>query len=775
MAADDLVLDMIKTHSRYDVPEDITLSCHDVPECSDFARGIRRSSRPVEPVKPIEKEVNGSLKDANSSDWPGEQTEQTDWPTESSEIPDWSKQKIDSFADFKERAFLDTWEYEGTRCNLSNEESTDNRTTDEEELNSHGTSQKDPGNHVSDQKDPANHLIGQDATTDNATLKFKGDGSQSELRTSGIGRPVVEVEDDWWDGEGRPTGERWPPLGASDDRVEDGCSYDSWYRQGRSCEGDDGVGAAERERLRQLEEEQDQLSNSLMALTSHFAQVQFRLKQIVHASPEQKEELLSQLEEFANRGIPDMRAPSAVGVAGKEGTEGDGEQTDSMSTMEKQKELISQLKQQLDDLELYVYETGEGGPPQAQVMERQRVIIEQLKDRLNLNVDETDKLTLEDLRQQVDRNVRELINPLKMKEQLVAQLQTQISDLERFIDFLQGEGGGVRGARLPPRPMTTPPKAAASGGDARSQEKRSRAEQKKEQHKSEAEQLRRETASVVERATTLLNMLSFGCGENGRTKFRRNTLKKTPQGSHYGDIRAALELAVVQVEESIRPDPCGDSDQTSDSEAEVEGEEGNVGLGARAEVTMAVRKHLTPALRDLMQHGLMPVGQSQSLVPFLSCLPHPPSHRPSKLMHAWDLILQYYHLKKGHQYNRTPARRLSQSFNLEITGGGVVTNKQSLLGVIGSIISTHTPLKRSFDSHLKAFVSSALNQKKLVVWLRLIFRTQALMEQFYQPWSYASLTGFEDALRSLDRLTPHNFRLPVDLAVRPFQNMRDAF
>lgn len=45
--------------------------------------------------------------------------------------------------------------------------------------------------------------------------------------------------------------------------------------------------------------------------------------------------------------------------------------------MSRQKELISQLKQQLDDLELYVYETGEGGPPQAQVMERQRVIIGQ--------------------------------------------------------------------------------------------------------------------------------------------------------------------------------------------------------------------------------------------------------------------------------------------------------------------------------------------------------------------------------------------------------------
>lgn len=32
----------------------------------------------------------------------------------------------------------------------------------------------------------------------------------------------------------------------------------------------------------------------------------------------------------------------------------------------------------------------------------------------------------------------QLVNPLKMKEQLVTQLKTQIMDLERFINFLQG-------------------------------------------------------------------------------------------------------------------------------------------------------------------------------------------------------------------------------------------------------------------------------------------------------------------------------------------------
>ena len=43
------------------------------------------------------------------------------------------------------------------------------------------------------------------------------------------------------------------------------------------------------EQLERLEKEQEQLNSSLLALTTHFAQVQFRLKQIVNSEPEQKE------------------------------------------------------------------------------------------------------------------------------------------------------------------------------------------------------------------------------------------------------------------------------------------------------------------------------------------------------------------------------------------------------------------------------------------------------------------------------------------------------
>ena len=36
--------------------------------------------------------------------------------------------------------------------------------------------------------------------------------------------------------------------------------------------------------------------------------------------------------------------------------------------------------------------------------------------------------------------------------------------------------------------------------------------------------------------------VTLGCG--GAETFRKNTLKKTPKGTHFGDLRAKLELAV---------------------------------------------------------------------------------------------------------------------------------------------------------------------------------------------------------------------------------------
>ena len=59
--------------------------------------------------------------------------------------------------------------------------------------------------------------------------------------------------------------------------------------------------------------------------------------------------------------------------------------------------------------------------------------------RLNLNMDNIDKLSEDELKREVDAAVGNLVTPLKMKSHLINQLKTQIEDLEMYIEFLQGE------------------------------------------------------------------------------------------------------------------------------------------------------------------------------------------------------------------------------------------------------------------------------------------------------------------------------------------------
>lgn len=547
----------------------------------------------------------------------------------------------------------------------------------------------------------------------------------------------------------RPS-ERWAPVGSSE--------IDDPWDDPETCS------LSEFERMRHLEEEQEQLNTSLVALTTHFAQVQFRLRQIVNASQEEKEELLKELEEFAFRGIPDLRAcQTGVGILLAETEQEQEEKLEQQR--QKQKELIQQLKEQLEDLEKYAFETGDAGMPSSMLLERQSVIIEQLKEKLPLNLDELDLLNPDDLRRKIDQAVRDMVNPVKMKEQLVSQLKTQITDLERFIQFIQGEGSDgkprctcncpVHG-KLDAFHSETSSECFASTRKYKDQLRRAHKESQEAQHK------------ILRRMLALLHMFAltqFGCGRRG---FQRNLMKRTPKGNHWGDLRARLEVAVNQVLELMgkQESQCVDSDYTSDSEDAP-------AVLCNEKLTSAVRKDLATALRDLMQHGLMEIGQSSSLVP-LGCFALRSASAPS-LLHAWDLVLKYYEIKNGAQFNASPVRKLSESFNLDIVAPTTESPKHALLTAVHNVISSHTPLKRSYDSHFKAFVCAALNEKRLVAWLKLLFKCKPLVERYYVHWSYVRKTGFDDALRSLDRLAAFDFDLPVDLAVRQLQNIKDAF
>jgi len=190
------------------------------------------------------------------------------------------------------------------------------------------------------------------------------------------------------------------------------------------------------------------------------------------------------------------------------------------------------------------------------------------------------------------------------------------------------------------------------------------------------------------------------------------------------DLRARLELAVDHMLEACSKAECVTS-ATTEEETDKE-EEANDGveleyLMCSPAVTHVARRELAPALRDLMQHGLHEGGghsSALSLMPFAGCMsgrrarssPSSPDGGPESsagMRHAWDVVLAYYRLRKGAEFNLQPQRRLSDSFGLDLAGGSN-GNRSSLLAAIGRILRTHGPYKRSADAHFKAFVCEGL-------------------------------------------------------------------
>ncbi|XP_043392637.1 RUN domain-containing protein 1 isoform X2 [Chelonia mydas] len=509
-------------------------------------------------------------------------------------------------------------------------------------------------------------------------------------------------------------GERWAPVGAVAE-AEAG-------EAGAPGGSGPGSPAGSPRSLPRLRAERRRLHGALLALVSHFAQVQFRLRQVARAGPAEQQRLLRELEDFAFRGCP------AAPGAGPGGAPGERENQERIEARkEKQRELILQLKTQLDDLETFAYQEGSyDSLPQSMVMERQRMIIEELIKKLDMNLNEDiASLSPEELRQQVDVAVAQIVNPARVKEQLVEQLKTQIRDLEMFISFIQ-----------------------VNPEDAR--------------------KMRETGLHLMRRMLAVLQIFAvsqFGCatGQIPRTLWQKDQANKD-----YSPLIKKLEFSVDQVRQLALKHQHQDHVLSYSSMQDVS-------LGARDELTLAVRKELTIAIRDLMAHGLYASSQGMSLVLApIACLIPALTSSP-QTMHPWELFVKYYNTKNGRAFVESPARKLSQSFSLPVMGGITVTPKQSLLTAIHTVLTEHDPFKRSADSELKALVCMALNEQRLVSWVNLICKSGALIQSHYQPWSYVANTGFESALNLLSRLSNLKFNLPVDLAVRQLKNIRDAF
>ncbi|KRY43486.1 RUN domain-containing protein 1 [Trichinella spiralis] len=342
--------------------------------------------------------------------------------------------------------------------------------------------------------------------------------------------------------------ERLVPLGASSSEVSSPCTV-------LSDIADDHYVS---ERFRQLEDEQEQLTSSLLALSCHFAQVQFRLQQICKAPTEEKDRLLRELEEFSFRECPDILEakrlldPKRVSdvswslrfivqfvmifafMQNLHSTHSDKLNIDRQQLKEVQ--LIEQLKQQLNDLEAFAYERGEGDLPSSKIIEKQRAVIDHLQQLMPLNLNQFERLSSEELQSEVNQALKKLVNPIKVKEQLVQQLQTQIVDLERFVEFLQGSSAAqpndtIRNALAKKKPN---PVGKDSGI----------------------------FATLLSQISTVLQVYilsQLGCQSR---RFRRNALKNSFKGSHWGDLRAALEISINEMVEI-----CEQYDLSSDAGA----------------------------------------------------------------------------------------------------------------------------------------------------------------------------------------------------------------
>lgn len=635
----------------------------------------------------------------------------------------------------------------------------------------------------------------------------------------------------------RPLEERWPPLGAANP-AENGGKNSEFSRK------------SDPEKIRDLEDEQEELNGSLLALTSHFAQVQFRLKQVVAAPTETRERLLMELEEFAFQGCPDVRGPKAKESPTK-AVDDNGEGKNNLQEYEqklsvekrKQASLIGQLKDQLEEMENYVAmgasaNVNEELSPE-KLVEKQKIVIEELKTKMGLNLDGIEKLSNDDVRKNVDSAIGELMNPVKTKEELVKQLTTQIADLERFVTFLQGEVENAE--ERTERAKQCPCPVHAKRGRKQKDRPRGKGAHRSMEYSSESlnrldyqcdyslqedmsgsedgngcclhvppipetpeqvhsKRIRDASLAIIKRALAILQLFAisqFGCtGKQIQDQIIRKATSVAAPG--YFENLAQLQQAVLKIIDIKSREPPSDGEESGpnspqsptavqrrsrirtssmSSDTTMSESSDRFDYARDAELVNVVRKDLAMALKALFQHGLVRSVDNRliSSKSLVACIV--PTTRSSlpKRMHIWELFNEYYGMKHGREYNSTPARRLSEAFGIEVQGTNIVTAKQTLLRTLHRIKTTHEPCRRSMDAMFKSLVCAGINQKRLTHWCRLIVKSSSLLEEHYQSWSYVLKTGMNEALEHLDRLNEYNFHIPEDLAIRHLTKINDAF
>ena len=536
--------------------------------------------------------------------------------------------------------------------------------------------------------------------------------------------------------------------------------------------------------------------DTLIALTTHFAQVQFRLKQIISADSQHKENLLRELEEFAFQGCTKSMTYDTAAA---------GENGSTEAQQQRRSELMERLKDQLKDLEECALkaneqdggETGVGGD----IVHKQYLIIEELRRRFDLQFGDLERMSTDEVKEHVSKAVQ----GIKSKEDLVSQLTVQVKDLQRYITFLQDDPhrAKLQGKLHPPsaqqnRSVQSLQPKQVSFAD----------EVDYDSTSSSSTQVRPLPASMI--ASRLHTSPEYGAfldsaSETGGVQclvdsnevecVRREARHDSPlyQSNDPDNLRLSLlvmrkTLSLMQI---LTLWQCGGSFQclprfvsdghrrryhsalrclemAVDRIAILTTALADPNINPSVAVTMETELHeevsmnLADSLRVLLEHGLINCGEGAG--PGKGCVSvwGRRGVTNEKECAGWKVFQFYYGLKNGKDYSTKPDQLLSSSFSLPITSSFSV--KKTLLTAIYRVENMYMDCHhRAKDTKFRALVCEGFNLCHLAEWFRIVATHPTVAEDLYTSSSFLASTGFRPAIACLENLKDNPPCQPVQL------------
>ncbi|KAG4076459.1 hypothetical protein HA402_005902 [Bradysia odoriphaga] len=495
-------------------------------------------------------------------------------------------------------------------------------------------------------------------------------------------------------------GQRYEPVGSSNECYSNVKHDESEYFQ---C----------------LEGEQEKLSSSLQALTSHFAQVQFRLRQIVSAPEEEKFNLIENLDEFASRGIYDDKDDCMLSAINQQ-------QVNQFKLIKNLQTELCAASNFANDGEIN-FENAKTETVDDEALDNTEVDLSHLKIQIcNLDTFVTDlRYETINLKQMAKamvgyRTCNEIYSVAGTTSTCQLRCDEDENCFSEYDDFMS--------AHRHKKPLST----LQSG----------------------------EQSSHEVRQGPSMELKSPG---TNRIKYSSSNV------CHWRHIRAKLEIDVQNIISAVTIEPL---------EAHHFEHPNGIKTLLQKEITKMVRKELCSTLRELIEHGIHSRGHELNF--FGCCIRRTDKQKTSSNeiakrsgKHAWDIIVEFYNLNDGNQRYRNPCRTLNESFQLNRLSMDSV--KDQLLKAIGDIINIHVRFNANQNSYFKAFVLMGLNMRKLPYWLSIIFKCPDLIEVNYSDESLVRQPEFSDILECLDLLSNYQFNLPIDTLADRLNSHRQEY